>query len=386
MNKRIITLIICAALFAVLGACSSILDGETLSITDYEEPTIAPTESTIEVNTYEQLKKHMVGFILNYADTGIIRVNSYDGDIHSDVDAACVEIKRDVPIGAYAVSEMIGKVTQIVSYYEVEVHIAYNDVTKEQLDNIIPVYSRLNLQSNLQDMLTLFVPSMTIETENIHLTADEALEYVSQIYYKNPMDIVMMPITTIDFYPDHGTKRIIEFTFGYRYEASTLNVMRNSLNDMVQSIAESVSDSTDSAILLSLGQRLIDVTEYDLETASGGEYSNQNAAATAYGALVNGSAVGEGYAMAYKALCDDFGITCYVVIGSVEDNVHAWNIVKLEGYYYHIDISKSDLNGLQTAFLKNDTEMVNNDYLWDASLYKICNGPLSYEAVIIAFG
>ncbi len=37
-----------------------------------------------------------------------------------------------------------------------------------------------------------------------------------------------------------------------------------------------------------------------------------------------------------------------------------------------------DRFGLETAFLKNDTEL-EADYEWDADAYPVCDGPLTYE-------
>jgi transglutaminase/protease-like cytokinesis protein 3 len=87
--------------------------------------------------------------------------------------------------------------------------------------------------------------------------------------------------------------------------------------------------------------------------------------------------VGEGYAMAYKALCDELGLECYVVQGTYNARPHAWNIVGIDGSYYHVDVAMCDVNGMSTAFLKKDSDM-KKKYTWDASKYKVCDGPLTY--------
>lgn len=380
VKKRILAILACVAVLTGLCGCASILDGETLSVTAHEPATTA-TDSIITASTFEELKSNALDFIQNHYETALIHVDSYDGDIskiQQDVTLLCTEIVADVPLGAYAVKKMTGTVRKIGSYHEVEFHIIYKNVTKEQIDAIIPVPTLHYYKSALQNALVNYAPSTTMLIKNIPLTSDEALDYVKQIYYENPMDIVMLPVTTAEFFPDHGADRIIEFTFGYRYEESILKVMKKSLLTSVQHIAESVSGSNDGAILLSLCQRLMEIVTYDSSTASGGEYNTQNISATAYGALVTGSAVGEGYAMAYKAMCDELGIGCYVVVGTRDGSPHAWNIVALDGHYYHIDVSMCDLNGISTAFLKNDNEMKNN-YKWDTGKYKVCDGPLTYS-------
>lgn len=79
--------------------------------------------------------------------------------------------------------------------------------------------------------------------------------------------------------------------------------------------------------------------EYDLAVVGRTE---PHASSTAYGALVLGKAVCGGYAEAFKLFMDLLGIECYVVVGSGDGIPHAWNMVELDGDYYHIDVTWDD--------------------------------------------
>ncbi len=59
---------------------------------------------------------------------------------------------------------------------------------------------------------------------------------------------------------------------------------------------------------------------------------------TAYGALVNGSAVCQGYALAYMYLLDFFGIES-VYVSNAD---HGWIKVRLDGAWYHVDPTWDD--------------------------------------------
>ncbi len=377
---RITALFLATLALLTLFGCSSILNGDTIFVSAHIEPSPTSSDAAMEAETYEEIKSCMLSFIRSYKDDGLFRVYSYDGDLQYDVDRACYEIPREDPLGAFAISEMVGTVKQIVSYYEVEVYFAYNNITKEKLDSIITITAASDLTNKLKLALVDYAPSMTALAYNIDISDEEALDLVTQLYYEYPGDIVMLPVTTVDFYPKTGSDRIIDFTFGYRYEASTLAVMEQSLKDNIRDITASVIWNDNDQMLLMLAQRLMESTEYDEETSAGGDYSSQNISATAYSALINGKAVSEGYAMAYKALCDELDVECSVVIGKYKGAVHAWNIVELDGYYYHVDISNCDRFGLNAAFLKNDEDM-SPDYEWDTDIYMVCNGPLSYSAI-----
>ena len=385
MKMRIAAAAVCLAAFITLPGCSSILEDDIYSVTAHEKPAATASDSIIEASTYDELKSRIRDFVKAHEETGLVRVNSYEGSIAEDVNRACIEMMRDDPYTAYAVSYMTGKANKVVSYHEVVFNIDYNnDVTKKQLESITsinPVATLRYLKSVIQDKLTGYAPSLTVLTQNIPLSESDKDAIVSELYYENPMGIVMMPITTVEFYPKQGTDRIADFKFGYsRYEPDTLKAMAESLVYKVRRVAQSVTESSDGAILLSLCQKLADGTEYDGTLAQSGDYSNQNIVATAYGALINGSAIGEGYAMAYKALCDELGYECYVVVGELDGMPHAWNIVELDGYYYHVDASMCDVGGFETAFLKNDDDMIEH-YNWNKMKYKVCNGPLTYASL-----
>ena len=63
---------------------------------------------------------------------------------------------------------------------------------------------------------------------------------------------------------------------------------------------------------------------------------------TAYGALVEGKAVCEGYAIAFQRLMEAMGIPCYIASGVVKGEGHAWNLVQLNGQWYHLDATWDD--------------------------------------------
>lgn len=88
------------------------------------------------------------------------------------------------------------------------------------------------------------------------------------------------------------------------------------------------------------------------------------------GALVNRLAVCNGYALAYSRLLQECGISSYVVGSDAMD--HAWNLVKINGNWYHVDVTWDDPTNQRggyvshTFFMRSDTEMLNHleHYAW----------------------
>lgn len=68
---------------------------------------------------------------------------------------------------------------------------------------------------------------------------------------------------------------------------------------------------------------------------------------TAYGALINGKSVCEGYAKAYKLMLDAMNIKCNYVTSAV----HAWNEVKYDGKWYMVDVTNDDTNNGYCYFM-----------------------------------
>lgn len=61
---------------------------------------------------------------------------------------------------------------------------------------------------------------------------------------------------------------------------------------------------------------------------------------SAYGTLVNRTAVCQGYALTYKYLLNQVGIDCYMVTSTSMN--HAWNMIVLDGKNYQVDVTWDD--------------------------------------------
>lgn len=73
---------------------------------------------------------------------------------------------------------------------------------------------------------------------------------------------------------------------------------------------------------------------------------------SSYSALVEGSGVCSGFSLAYKAIMNKVGVSCEIAVSPVMN--HEWNVVKIDGNWYHADIlwdkNTSDANGGQPCY------------------------------------
>lgn len=63
---------------------------------------------------------------------------------------------------------------------------------------------------------------------------------------------------------------------------------------------------------------------------------------TAYSAAVNGKTVCAGYTHAFQYMMQKMGIPCSYVLGYAGGGYHAWNLVKLDGEHYAMDVTWDD--------------------------------------------
>ena len=134
--------------------------------------------------------------------------------------------------------------------------------------------------------------------------------------------------------------------------------------------ADALSGITDDMsqfeIELYLHDYLVSHVTYDL-TASH--------AHDAYGALVEGRAVCEGYARAFQYLLQQAGIPSYVVTGKSKGEDHAWNLVKIDGAYYYVDVTwdDQDNDNKYYSYFNVTTETLCEDHTIAQQIYTLPN-------------
>ena len=128
--------------------------------------------------------------------------------------------------------------------------------------------------------------------------------------------------------------------------------------------------------------------EYDLDllnlikaegTLDGEVYSERY---TEYSVLVNGTGICGSYALAYRAVMNACGVECLYL--SSKAMFHAWNMIKLDGKWYHVDCCWDDPTpdrygeAWRIYFLRTDDEIMElNHYSWTPNEYKATSSKYS---------
>ncbi|WMJ79094.1 transglutaminase domain-containing protein [Clostridium sp. MB40-C1] len=103
---------------------------------------------------------------------------------------------------------------------------------------------------------------------------------------------------------------------------------------------------------------------------------------TDYGILIKGTGVCSGYARAMYRLLNMAGVECLYVVGyGLNDSTsvsHAWNMVKIEDEYYHLDVTWDDpitYSGKDIVtynYFNLTDEKMQLDHSWDTRKYPKC--------------
>ena len=114
-------------------------------------------------------------------------------------------------------------------------------------------------------------------------------------------------------------------------------------------------------------------------------YSNY----TADGVLLKGIGVCDSYTRAYNLLLQQFGFECIRLSSNAMD--HAWNLVKIDGQWCHIDVTWDDPNegGYENHFYFGLTdEMMSKDHDWNrnSSSYPPCTSDINFYPIRMGIG
>ena len=197
----------------------------------------------------------------------------------------------------------------------------YNQLSNENKTAYIELYSAIK---NFEDVCQLVTDS------------DSVSDVFKAILYDNPE---IFWIKNDYKYYVYGKK--VFFKPNYSYSEDEVLIYTSQLNSKVNEILNQANSAvTDYDKELFFHDYLCKNIIYDVETLG-------SVGATTYNALINGTAVCEGYARSMQLLLDKSGIYNYLVTGEGvsegKTEAHMWNVVKIGNENYHLDVTWDDV-------------------------------------------
>lgn len=366
--KRKIFILLSILVF--MSGCSSMLNRDFVYSQQHITPSSATTVTITNITDYESLVEAINTMIANCRTKQTFQLSDFSDDIEQDIKNAVQQV-LSTPLGVYAVSNILYKTSLILNYYELSFNITYN-CTEDDVRGIIPLSGKMDLKMALMEKLPEFRTKILFYANTYQTVCEDIDECIREMYYMNPLYAIGFAGYEYKAYPENAKPCIVELRIRYTEPAVLLTTkIKNTETKILEILEEAKEWETPFETLKFFHDYLSSNVIYDQDTqqqlAQNGSAMERTTQFSIYGALSEGKAVSEGYALALKELCDRYGITCVLVSGTCQGVYHMWNRVYLDGKWYFIDCSADALGDGQVGygyFCVTD-EVMRTYYTWD---------------------
>jgi len=353
MKRRLLCAVLSLSL--LLTGCASLLERDYVSITPHNANLTAEGDpSVLRAESYQELVNALIFFINLGTESGSIRLYLDAEDVEADVEAACLEVIQEDPLGAYAVEHIKYTIDSVVTYYEADIQITYRR-TREQVASIVSATGTAAIRSELETALAAFAPERVLRISYFDRDEEYIRTLCREAYLATPATALDMPEVTVSIYPDQGRQRIVEIGLAYQLDGAELEHRRDALARTLQELTQPLSEKSEEAKLSELLGLLADTVNYDSAAGS-----------TAYHALVEGSSNSQGLALALAALCGSAELNSQVVSGEWNGLPHFWAVVQTQEGWRHLDPTE---NGV---FFATDNQAAEAGYSWHGQNIPSC--------------
>lgn len=215
-----------------------------------------------------------------------------------------------------------------------------------------------------------------IDIAGLYLKAADFEKAYWAFDYDNPQFLALGSGYSYYYYPSTGYLKSVNILYGRTY-AQMINVQQI-FNVTVNRVIDTAKNQlNDYAKLKYIHDWIVNNTVYTLE---GPAYKSE-----ADGAVVYKSALCEGYSKAFMYMAQALGFECICVVGKANGTAHMWNMVKLNGAWYHVDVTFDDpitadgRNMLTHDYFLLGTYEINKTHTID-NPFSVPSAPRSYSA------
>lgn len=239
---------------------------------------------------------------------------------------------------------------------------SYSQLTSRQKKIYIKLY---NAAKNFEE---------NIDVSSTRVNYDDVYIAYWAFDYDNPQFLELGSGYRYSYIEEDGEKIVKSVMIDYGREPDEIS--QSEFESITREVlAEALTEPGDYEKLKYVHDWIVNNTVYIKDNA---DYETE-----ADGPVIYGTAICEGYAKAFMYFAQSMGFDCTCVIGYAGSVPHMWNMVKLDGQWYHVDVTWDDpvrSDGKQvlrdTYFLISD-EQIEADHTVDMP-FAIPSAPESY--------
>ncbi len=316
--KRILSLILTVLMVFLLCSCKRVSDDNNSS-SDFENQS---TYNTSYISTDSSDVQNVTSTVSKTDNT---TQSKTDESNKQSVDTPVVSQKPSSPP-----IDLIHSVSPPLKTYlsaEYGVYSCYENLSAEQkrIYNIIDKAVN-DMQSGMIELGKCSLQDMFVAVYSVHMDRPE--------YFWMPNTYMTRIENDTHFIAFEYSEK--EESVSYTYTRQERDLMADKLGAKVKEIKDKIPhNATQYEAELFVHDFVCKNVEYDNARTSKNNL-------TAYGALIDGVAVCEGYARAVQLLLNQIGIPCRLVCGEAGE-AHMWNLVKIDGKWHHLDATWDDM-------------------------------------------
>ena len=356
MKRLLLLLLIMAAL---LTGCS-FFDETYLVESDFPLPDRKDSGSrdTVTVTNLSDLREAIRNTVAAGAsERTIVFDSSYTGNPTEDLASACWQVRTEDALCAYCVENIAYEMTQIVSRTETKLNVSYSSGALP-VEEIISMPYATDLNARIAEAISSGKKRLAILINRSILTSENMVQRFSEVYREHPGLAPQEPHVSVSLFSGSPSQRLYEILLTNDLSETEFKREKEELDAIVFPPED---ETEEYSIALDAFERLSDCCD-------------PAGLPTVYAALVEKDASPEGIALGFVELCRRGGLECMIVDGQKDWEDHCWNIVRVDGRYYHVDL----FAGMEEGFLKSDTDFWGS-YRWTVNEYPKCEGDFGSE-------
>ncbi len=174
-----------------------------------------------------------------------------------------------------------------------------------------------------------------IDISSMGIPEEDAIKIFNAVAYDNPQFFWLGGGCTWYYSPKGTATSIVPI---YTRTAAEVAAIKPKVEAAVKSVtAEALKKDTLFERVKYIHDYVVNRTTY---TDKGSDYIRE-----AEGVLIYGKALCEGYSNTFSYLCQSIGIKTASAVGTGNGGKHMWNIIQLDGNWYHMDVTFDDPTG-----------------------------------------
>lgn len=356
--------IICILLGCILlSGCDGMLDGHYVFVEPHREENSHTETQNVSVRNFDGLLEVLRDMVENGTESGLISVAQYSKDrIEPDMDRAMEYILTKDPIGTYAVKNITYDLGTSAGQPAVSLNIEYLR-GRSEIRKIQRPGNWIQAEAAIATALDGIESGIVLYVEDFREV--DFKQWVSNYAMSHPDKVMELPDVTVNFYPETGRQRVIELKFTYQNSRDSLRVMQRTVARLFS-----------AAAIYADGEGSREDQFYKLYSFLMGlspNFRQETSITPAYSLLQHGVGDSRAFATVFAAMCEQAELECITVIGTRNGAPWYWNIICVEGGYYHLDLLECHRSGDFSG--KTDEEMTSEDmngYVWDPEVYPAC--------------